>query len=129
MTVVLSRLVALLTLLTTLYVMGDAAQILCFGEDGHVALERFAGSEHLGAAASGAGHTIMPAHDPTSERVHVDVSVGETAPKNQMLRPIVAATTVSYIPTPTTSSATWADPSVDVEAPPLRSIRTTVLRT
>jgi hypothetical protein len=122
------RVLVIATLLTTAALLGDVGQIVCFGEDGHVAFERMASEEHLRVAAS-TGDTIVPVAHASAERMHVDVSLGEAGVKGRAIPPAVPEAAASLAATPARHTAPLAPTAVETEAPPLRALRTTVLRT
>lgn len=123
-----TRILTLVTLLATVNLLGDVAQILCFGEDGHVALEWLASDEHARVVASSSprAETMLPARDASSERPHVDVPVGDAGLKSRTASPMTPATSVAVVnPGPVSASV---PPIPGVEPLALCALRTTVLR-
>jgi hypothetical protein len=125
--VMLRRFIALLALLTTAALLGDVAQIICFGEDGHVAVERLVSAEHLGAAPS-SGATFAPVGGEPPERMHVDVSIGEAGAKNGLAAPIGPTMAVRLTAASVDRPTLPIDRVIDVVDQSLGAVRTTVLR-
>jgi hypothetical protein len=123
------RLIAVVAILTTAALLGDAAQVLCFGEDGHVAFERLISAEHLGAASSRVGDVLASGSSHSSERTHVDVSVGEARVKDRLVPHVAPGMTSVAVAAPPDVYVTLPRSSLVLEAPRLSSVRTTVLRT
>jgi hypothetical protein len=122
------RVIALLGLLTTAALLGDAAQILCFGEDGHVAFERLIGAEHLGAGApTTTAESIAHAAGERSERMHVDVSV-EAGVKSRLATSTLPGAAIAPARTSVLTATAVVAPRLEAEAPSICALRTTVLR-
>jgi hypothetical protein len=122
------RVIALLGLLTTAALLGDAAQILCFGEDGHVAFERLIGAEHLGVGApTTTAESIAHAAGGPSERMHVDVSI-EAGVKSRVATSTVPGAAVGPDSTSILTATALVTPRVESESLSICALRTTVLR-
>jgi hypothetical protein len=126
-----SRVLALLTLLATVALLSDVAQILCFGEDGHVAFERLVSDEHVRTAVPSAkdDETIVPTPHASPLGVHIDVSVGDVGLKNRISTQTAPATSGAHVTLPIAYAPVLAGLVLDVETPTLCALRTTVLRT
>jgi hypothetical protein len=122
-----TRLIALLALLTTAALLGDVAQIICFDEDGHVAVERLVSVEHLGTVPS-SDATFAPVGGEPAERTHVDVSIGEAGAKNGLVAPLAPAMAVGFAVASVDRPTLPVDRVIDVVDQSLSAVRTTVLR-
>ena len=123
-----TRVLALLTLCAMAALMGDVAQVLCFGEDGHAGLERLDSDEHFRTVT--AKHETLVATQPASpDGVHVDVSVADMGLKGRLFTATVPATNAIYAALMTEDPPVLVSSVLSVQAPTLCALRTIVLRT
>jgi hypothetical protein len=120
------RALALLILVMSVALLGDVMQVLCFGEDGHVAFERLGCREHANGAPARAEMRAVTPRD-LADAVHVDVFLGDASLKSwtTTLAAIAARTSLDAVPPPQTPArAGW----LVFEPQSLSALRTTVLR-
>jgi hypothetical protein len=122
-----TRVLALLTLLAAAALMGDVAQVLCFGEDGHAAFERLVSDEHFRTVT--VMHETLVATQHASPGVHVDVSVADTGVKGGIFTGAVPPPNATHAARMAGDTPAFVSAVLGVEGPTLCALRTTVLRT
>jgi hypothetical protein len=87
-----------LTVLTFLTLGVDTARVICFGADGHVAVERMTSGEHKGEVAMIVDGKILVTSatlPPAGERMHLDINPDVGGPSSTTPM-VVTATATSF---------------------------------